>query len=376
MKEPSVFQAQYPLSPKKFRKKVLGRLLSFFFLILFFGVFIGGMISAFSGEDSGKAIVINIAGTFVTLFIVSVVLYSWYIKAYIRRYYYDCGDQFVTIQKGVFAPTEIHVQYQKIQDVYVDQDVLDRMMGLYDVHIASATIMSGIEAHIDGVEESVAEALKNIILSKIHNADKASQPEQVPIPQPQSGPIQFSQKISSETYPISGKWVWSALISSFFGTLFFTLVIGVLLTMFLGHYLLQLLNSGLIWIVGYFFILFIYQIIWNYTWKRNFYFEFLPDYILLRKGFISKQENHLPYKSIQNILNKQDILDRILGLSTIVIENAAQGFPLAPGRQMPMLRSSAISLVWQPKDKAEELNRILNSIVSKINPQNSSRMGV
>ena len=59
-------------------------------------------------------------------------------------------------------PAQIHVQYGKIQDVYVDQDLLDRILGIYDVHISSATYSSGIEAHIDGVDKVGAEGLKNL----------------------------------------------------------------------------------------------------------------------------------------------------------------------------------------------------------------------
>ena len=118
------------------------------------------------------------------------------------------------------------------------------------------------------------------------------------------------------------------------------------------------------------------QIITKSIWKSNYYFEFLPDYILLRTGIFSRQENHLPYKSIQNITNNQTLFNRILGLSTVTIQNAAQQM-MPSGRGQSTLVGSGIALVWQPKEKAEELNNLLNDIVSKISPQNSSvAMGV
>jgi len=40
-------------------------------------------------------------------------------------------------------------------------------MGLYDVHLSSATVSSGIEAHIDGVEKPAADGLRKIILEKV-----------------------------------------------------------------------------------------------------------------------------------------------------------------------------------------------------------------
>ena len=221
MNQPSAFQMQYPLSPRKFWKKTLAKLI-FWGIILILSLIIQFLLpnlfepgNAFSLPNT-----VNIFfGVFYATIFFCICLYCFYVRAYIKRYYYDCGEQFITIKKGVFAPTEIHVQYQKIQDVYVDQDIVDRIMGLYDVHIASATVTSGIEAHIDGVNADVAESLKNIILGKIHNASNPSggvQTVQLQPQQQQINPVQFSQKISSDTYPISGRWIWSVLFSAIF----------------------------------------------------------------------------------------------------------------------------------------------------------------
>ncbi len=316
-------------------------------------------------------------------------LRAWYIKTYIKRYYYDCNDQFVTIKKGVFAPTEIHVQYQKIQDVYVDQDFIDRLMGLYDVHIASATVTSGIEAHIDGVEQSVAEAIKNFMLAKIQGGNVSASSANPQAPQPPQAPrpaitFQSSQKISSATYPISGAWVFSAIVGAFFYSFLLTLILGswfvrIVASLFSSSSI-DSLNSGSV--VGYvvllFLIVFFGRIIWVLIWKSQYYFEFLPDYILLRTGVISRSENHLPYKAIQNVTNRQGVIERMLGIATVSIENAAfvgvaqKSFSLSGGRSMA--RSAGIALIGQPVEKAESLNQLLNQIVSS--QTNSSAMGV
>jgi uncharacterized membrane protein YdbT with pleckstrin-like domain len=96
----------------------------------------------------------------------------------------------------------------------------------------------------------------------------------------------------------------------------------------------------------------------------------MPDYILLRTGVISRSENHLPYKSIQNIINKQSLTERICGLATVVVQNAAQTAVQIGNRTSSV--GVNISMIGQPKDKAEELNQILNDIISKISSQNSS----
>ncbi|MEI7478082.1 MAG: hypothetical protein WCJ81_06425 [bacterium] len=78
------------------------------------------------------AIALGVGGSIIVLPIAVLLLYfvayAVYIKTYIKRYYYAGEDYFITIKKGVFTTAEIHVQWGKIQDVYVDQDIVDRIL--------------------------------------------------------------------------------------------------------------------------------------------------------------------------------------------------------------------------------------------------------
>ncbi len=309
----------------------------------------------------------------VFLIMIYIVLRAVYLKVYIKRYYYECGDQLITIKKGVFAPREIHVLYQKIQDVYVDQDILDRMMGLYDVHIASATVTSGVEAHIDGVDKTVAEGLKNFILARLQSnpnpvlANSANYGAPAPATaQPEVSAFQFSQKISTATYPISDKWMFTAIFQA--------AVSSLILTIIAFFWVLEnfSLSVKIVGALVLFIILFIGRIIWLSIWKKNYYFEFMPEYIILRTGVFSRQENHLPYKSIQNIMTNQGVFERFLGLGTVQIQNAAQ-FSM-PTKRGAMPVSNGINIVGQPYAKAEELNQVLNQVVAA--QKNSGSMGL
>ena len=84
-------------------------------------------------------------------------------------YFYDFVKNTLVIRKGVFSSAEISLPIKKLQDVYVDQDVLDRVFGLYDIHVSSATIASGWLAHIDGINKTNADKIKKILIEKIHN---------------------------------------------------------------------------------------------------------------------------------------------------------------------------------------------------------------
>lgn len=334
------------------------------------------------GPENLNSILITSIIVFFMLLIILTAIYSLYYKAYINRYYYDCGPEFITIKKNVFTPTEIHVQYQKIQDVYVDQDLLDRIFGLYDVHIASATVTSGIEAHVDGVNQDVAENLKNIILSKIKNNSNPVVNSQTPDQPKQTPQFQSDKEISSKTYPISELWIYSTMLRALVTSSILASLISMAAyfgsknenwVVYNGINLGIILGVAIYGLVVFIFIFLLYFIL-SAIWKRNFYFEFMPDYILLRTGIFSRTEKHMPYKSIQNITKDQGIFDRILGLSDVTAQDATI-ITVGYGRNKHT-EQDGVSMVWQPTEKADELVKILNDFVSKINPQNSKSTGL
>jgi len=102
------------------------------------------------------------------VFLLTVLLVYLYQNWYFAVYFYDLTDDFIVIRKGPITPREITIPYERVQDVYVDQDIFDRILGLYDVHLSSATISSGMEAHIDGVEKQAADGLRAHLLEIVH----------------------------------------------------------------------------------------------------------------------------------------------------------------------------------------------------------------
>lgn len=152
---------KYPLSQKKILKKTIGQAIGCGFFILVFFTF-GGLIIASASQNLTLMLVIAL-GSF-AIWLIFVALLYYYQKWYFATYYYEIKPDYISIKKGPITPNEINIVYQKIQDVYVDQDLLDRIMGLYDVHIATATFSSGNLAHIDGVEKDAAYGLRDELL--------------------------------------------------------------------------------------------------------------------------------------------------------------------------------------------------------------------
>jgi membrane protein YdbS with pleckstrin-like domain len=155
---------QFPLSPKKIVKKTVDRLIAPAILLFFLYLIAVVPLIAVGNLLFWLGIVTLIFFLIAILFVVGTYLYQrWYFAVY----FYDLTDDYIIIRKGPITPREITIPYERVQDVYVDQDIFDRMFGIYDVHLSSATVSSGMEAHIDGVEKEAADGLKKILLDTV-----------------------------------------------------------------------------------------------------------------------------------------------------------------------------------------------------------------
>ncbi|MEK7622016.1 MAG: PH domain-containing protein [Patescibacteria group bacterium] len=359
----SALQTQYPLSPRKFWKKIVQKV--FPIVISVSALILAPTILFFSGKTktlvnfNGKEIhIFNYLLSFSILvwfliILFTVIVYAFYVRAYIRRYYYDAGESFVTIKKGVFTPTEIHVQYGKIQDVYVDQDLLDRMMGLYDVHIASATVASGIEAHIDGVNQIAAEGLKSFLLSKISGQVLPTDQSSQTTVSSSRATFSSSEEISSNTYPISSRFLPARFFSGllWFAVLFLFFAIPILSGFVIEGWSLR--TRYALYVLGIIcFSLYVWRLIYLIIWKKNFRFAFLPDFIRTDSSVINKSEKQLPYSSVQDVMVRQGLFDRLFGICSVFISNASRV-------------GLGIVLPGQSLEKGNEIANILkNSVLS------------
>lgn len=158
----SPFQRQHPLLISKVKKNVLWGTCLWFGATLFFPFL--GLGYAFYDFSPQSWIMVGLIWAFYIFIILCIVMYH---LAHYKTYYYDLTDKYLIIAKGVFQRQETTVPYERIQDVYIDQDFLDRFFHLYDVHISTATNSSYNRAHIDGVSLASAEKIREMILKKV-----------------------------------------------------------------------------------------------------------------------------------------------------------------------------------------------------------------
>jgi len=165
---------QFPLERKKIMKKFIASEIGYIIMFLFLG-FLGliiGLIPILAFFPGALWLVAVLVIGFILLFLVVTGVNWWYQVKYYETYYYDIRQNFLVIKKGVFMPTETILPFEKLQDVYLDQDLFDKIFGLWDLHVSTATFMSGYNAHIDGVSIANGEAMRELLLEKIKSKSK------------------------------------------------------------------------------------------------------------------------------------------------------------------------------------------------------------
>ena len=159
-------RSKFPLSERKIIKKTLSAGIVWFILLIFVIGFC--IVSLNTSELLPREIVANVMIGSIVVFGLIVLITYLYQLWYFKVYSYNLSENFIMIKKGPITPHEITIPYERVQDVYVDQDLLDRIFKIYDVHLSSATASSGMQAHIDGVERASADGLREILLNTVH----------------------------------------------------------------------------------------------------------------------------------------------------------------------------------------------------------------
>ena len=155
-----------PLEPRKIIKKsLMDRMIILY--VLFIAVGISWLVQS-TGGIPGLPIYDIFLGIFIVIFLLFIVGVIYQIF-YFRYYFYDLTPEEIIIMKGVVARNKISIRYEKVQNIFIDQDFLDRIFRLYDVHVATADPQSAMVAHIDGVSRENAEKLKSILDEKIRS---------------------------------------------------------------------------------------------------------------------------------------------------------------------------------------------------------------
>ncbi len=163
----TTLREKYPLESIKPLKKTIAGFFGYLFALFLPGILLFLSLTGGRGDIPNFSLT-TVIFVFTGIAFLVIILKYMYEIYYLKYYFYDLVGNNLIIKKGVFSRNEITLPINRLQDVYVDQDILDRIFGLYDVHVSSATAISGYLSHIDGLNKENAQTIKELILSGIH----------------------------------------------------------------------------------------------------------------------------------------------------------------------------------------------------------------
>lgn len=180
--------------------------------------------------------------------------------------------------------------------------------------------------------------------------------------------------ITEKDYPIQVRWIVKVSIAP--------ILLVVLLLILLGISLNGEKNNGVF--ILYFIIILVLiagQVIANALKRSCFHYSLEDSFMVVRQGVLEKQERRIPYGRIQDILVRRQLSDRILGLASLMIENAAHdslaispSFILGKRRMGGEIFGSVGNIVNIPgldKNDAEVLKEVISQKI-KENPREST----
>jgi membrane protein YdbS with pleckstrin-like domain len=291
-------RTRFPLKKIKILKKTIGSLVGLIILSIVIIIALAGTMGV------GGAIL----GIFLFLILAAIVfVYQWF---YFKNYFYDLTENGLVIRKGVIGSWSITLPPHKVQDVYLDQDLLDRIFGLHDLHLSTATDVSNREAHIDGLSREDAKELRAILLEWISGHRATEQVKVLETLRPQKSGLML------------------LLASGLLGVIIFSL--------FLGPF-------GIITIIIFSPIVLVLTYL-DFSVMR---YELREDSVFVRTGYILPKESMLLYRNIQDVEEKQGLFERIFGVHTLIVKT------------MTASSVSMANLLYLSSDDAKRIRKII-----------------
>ncbi len=172
--------------------------------------------------------------------------------------------------------------------------------------------------------------------------------------------------ITEENYPIRGAYFGKLWVS-----FFISLIIGGVLVLIGIQPAVQamvLCNKGncnqggmsyVLYAFTIFFVIFaFYFLIHAVSMKVNFHYALDDSNISVKKGLFSRQEQYMPYETIQNVWIVQGPLDKMFGIASLRARNAAAASAAATG--------AAKQTMWSGpsrRDREQEAATVWNNTI-------------
>jgi len=257
-------------------------------------------------------------GSLIFLNIIGQVIYQYY---YYKLYDYEFTDEGGMIQKGVISRATGHVRYQRIQNIYIDQDVLDRLFGLYDVHYETAGEHSAFYSHVDGLRKEHANLLSDFLSERTSGLTSKKDIESTTKLASEDAVTDSNStvEVSSKANPLQPSVRWEKTIKT-------TLWTGLLLLVVSSSWAEENIIGWLIFLVITIPVLGSCWRVYYGVWYRNFRYSLGSTRGEVYSRVIGSSATLLYYDRIQDVSVSQGILERVFNLYSVFVQSAGSKY--------------------------------------------------
>jgi uncharacterized membrane protein YdbT with pleckstrin-like domain len=102
---------------------------------------------------------------FITTFLVILSIILLIIWLIINNFHYKFGEKHITFRRGILAKFERHIPYARIQNIIIDQNFINKLMGLWDVTLETAS--KGVDVLLEAKDKKYKESMIGFILANL-----------------------------------------------------------------------------------------------------------------------------------------------------------------------------------------------------------------
>jgi len=165
--------------------------------------------------------------------------------------------------------------------------------------------------------------------------------------------------ITQEDYSIKvGRQVSASVLGSSFGLILFWIIAFV----WIGSVSNASSFFFVFLILSFFILLIVISAVYNIFYLKLYSYSLDEKNLVIKSGIIARSEKTLPFSKIQHIIINRSFMQRIFGVSTVLIQTAAQDYvPQSRGRNANLYVGPNIPGVL-PED-AEKIRDYINKYV-------------
>lgn len=261
-----------------------------------------------TSSGGGPAAMPLVLGGFILLGLVASALWE---VARFERYSYDLTDDTVDIRSGVFSRREREIPYERIQNVDIAQNVVQRVLDVAELRLETAG-GSSTEATLKYVSRAEADRLQEEISRRKRGETPEQESAETEIFTLESRELAILGIISADLRAVG---LLSVLLSAFAPRLAAEIGPQYDLVSLVGPSI-ALAGIAFFWLASAVLTVFRY---YNFRLTRR------GDELRYERGLLQRYSGTIPLSKVQTLTVRENVLARRLGYASLVVQTAGYG---------------------------------------------------